>query len=78
MATLFKGLLSIDSLAEMPLPFVHILRDERIKQLEARKRQNEIMANKMSSNFNNKPTASSGDAAGFDESAIEDMVNGLT
>lgn len=77
MATLFKGLLSIDSLAEMPLPFVHILRDERIKQLEARKRQNEIMANKMSSNFN-KPTASSGDAAGFDESAIEDMVNGLT
>ncbi len=77
MATLFKGLLSIDSLAEMPLPFVHILRDERIKQLEARKRQNEIMANKMSSNFN-KPTASSQDAAGFDESAIEDMVNGLT
>lgn len=77
MATLFKGLLSIDSLAEMPLPFVHILRDERIKQLEARKRQNEIMANKMSSNFN-KPAAASGDAAGFDESAIEDMVNGLT
>ena len=77
MATLFKGLLSIDSLAEMPLPFVHILRDERIKQLEARKRQNEIMANKMSSNFN-KPAAPSGGAAGFDESAIEDMVNGLT
>lgn len=77
MATLFKGLLSIDSLAEMPLPFVHILRDERIKQLEARKRQNEIMANKMSSNFN-KPAASPDGAAGFDESAIEDMVNGLT
>ena len=77
MATLFKGLLSIDSLAEMPLPFVHILRDERIKQLEARKRQNEIMANKMSSNFN-KPAASPDDAVGFDESAIEDMVNGLT
>ena len=77
MATLFKGLLSIDSLAEMPLPFVHILRDERIKQLEARKRQNEIMANKMSSNFN-KPAASPDAAAGFDESAIEDMVNGLT
>lgn len=78
MATLFKGLLSIDSLAEMPLPFVHILRDERIKQLEARKRQNEIMANKMSSNFNKPTAAPSGDAAGFDESAIEDMVNGLT
>jgi hypothetical protein len=80
MAALFKGLLSIETLAEMPLPFVHILRDERIKQLEAKKRQSEIMANRMSNNFD-KPSPASNNAeagSGFDESAIEDIVEGFT
>lgn len=80
MAALFKGLLSIETLAEMPLPFVHILRDERIKQLEAKKRQSEIMANKMSNNFDKPLPASNntGAGGGFDESAIEDIVEGFT
>lgn len=81
MAALFKGLLSIDTLAEMPLPFVHILRDQRIKQLEAKKRQSEIMANKLPNpqNFSNTQPASYPEAgAGFDESAIEEIVEGLT
>lgn len=82
MAALFKGLLSIETLAEMPLPFVHILRDERIKQLEAKKRQSEIMANKMSNNFANSSNAQQPDnsaaGGGFDESAIEDIVEGFT
>ena len=83
MAALFKGLLSIETLAEMPLPFVHILRDQRIKQLEAKRRQSEIMTNKMSNpqnylNNNQQPTSYPEAGAGFDESAIEEIVEGLT
>lgn len=79
MAALFKGLLSIETLAEMPLPFVHILRDERIKQLEAKKRQSEIMANRMSNNFDKPlPAPNGGAGGGFDESTIEDIVEGFT
>ena len=80
MAALFKGLLSIEMLAEMPLPFVHILRDERIKQLEAKKRQSEIMANKMSNpqNMMNQSASHPEAGAGFDEAAIEEIVEGLT
>lgn len=81
MAALFKGLLSIETLAEMPLPFVHILRDERIKQLEAKKRQSEIMASKMTNNINPggfTPTKPAEAGPGFDESAIEEIVEGLT
>jgi hypothetical protein len=84
MATLFKGLLSIEMLAEMPLPFVHILRDQRIKQLEAKRRQSEIMASKMPNpqsylNNNNQQPASHPEAGpAFDESAIEEIVEGLT
>lgn len=79
MAALMKGLISIDTLGQMPLPFVHILRDERIKQLEAKKRQSEIMASKMPNQYNNnnQPTSNSG-VGGFDESAIEEIVEGLT
>lgn len=80
MAALMKGLISIETLAEMPLPFVHILRDERIKQLEAKKRQSEIMANRMSNSQNaiNQPASHPEAGAGFDESAIEEIVEGLT
>ena len=83
MAALFKGLLSIETLAEMPLPFVHILRDQRIKQLEAKRRQSEIMTNKMSNyqnylNNNQQPASYPEAGTGFDESAIEEIVEGLT
>lgn len=80
MAALMKGLISIEMLAEMPLPFVHILRDQRIKQLEAKKRQSEITASRMSNsqNFTNNQPASQPEAGGFDESAIEDIIEGLT
>ena len=80
MAALMKGLISIDTLGQMPLPFVHILRDERIKQLEAKKRQSEIMANKMSNpqNMMNQPASHPEAGPAFDESAIEEIVEGLT
>jgi hypothetical protein len=83
MAALFKGLLSIEMLAEMPLPFVHILRDQRIKQLEAKRRQSEIMANKMPNpqnylNNNQQPASHPEAGPAFDESAIEEIVEGLT
>ena len=79
MAALMKGLISIETLGQMPLPFVHILRDERIKQLEAKKRQNEIMASKLPNPSSQPMPASRPEAgAGFDESAIEDIIEGLT
>lgn len=80
MATLMKGLLPIELLAEMPLPFVHILRDVRIKQLEAKKRQSEIMASKLPNPANARSTTPAQQAGvdGLDESAIEELVEGLT
>ena len=80
MATLMKGLIPIETLARMPLPFVHRLRDIRLKQLEAKRRQQEIMANKMprfDSNMNAN-NHSMPDMSGFDESGIEEIVDGLT
>lgn len=72
MAALMKGLISIETLAEMPLPFVHILRDERIKQLEAKRRQNEIMTGKLS-----KPNDTSNPIGGIDTDSLEELVEGL-
>lgn len=80
MASLMKGLIPIETLAQMPLPFVHRLRDLRIQQLEARKRQSEIMASRMPSPnqaVQNAQTHGSS-AGGLDESAIEEIVEGLT
>ena len=81
MAALFKGLIPIEVLGQMPLPFVHILRDQRIKQLEAKRRQNEIMTNRMSNQHNiiNQPSSPQQGVDGFDESAIEQLIeDGLT
>ena len=80
MATLMKGLIPIETLARMPLPFVHRLRDLRIKQIEAKRRQQEIMANKMPK-FNgdvNSNNYAPPNMSGFDESAIEELVDELT
>lgn len=80
MSALFKGYISIETLGQMPLPFVHILRDLRIKQLEAKRRQNEIMANQMQSQQNSlKNPGQSNPGFNLDESAIEEMIeDGLT
>lgn len=81
MASLMKGLIPIETLAQMPLPFVHRLRDLRIQQLEAKKRQSEIMASRMPSPNSTVASAnsqSSAAAGGLDESAIEEIVEGLT
>jgi hypothetical protein len=76
-----KGLIPIETLAQMPLPFVHRLRDLRIQQLEAKRRQNEIMASRMpnpSSSAVQNANAQSAAAGDLDESAIEEIVEGLT
>lgn len=79
MATIFKGLISLEMLAQMPLPFVHRLRDIRIKQMEAKRRQQEIATSKMSNIGNMNPNAPANQAfQGLDESAIEDIVDELT
>lgn len=75
-----KGLIPIETLAQMPLPFVHRLRDLRIQQLEAKKRQSEIMASRMPSPSQavHNAQAQGAPAGGLDESAIEEIVEGLT
>lgn len=80
MASLMKGLIPIETLAQMPLPFVHRLRDLRIQQLEAKKRQSEIMASRMPTPNQavQNANAQSSAAGGLDESAIEEIVEGLT
>lgn len=40
MGMLFKNIIPMEMLVQMPLPFVHRLRDIRIKQLEEANKQN--------------------------------------
>lgn len=80
MATLMKGLIPIEMLAQMPLPFVHYLRDIRVKQLEAKRQQQETLA-RQSQSQSQAHRNSSGpppQMGGFDESAIEQLVDELT
>ena len=46
MGELLGKIVPMERLAQMPLPFVHRLRDIRIKQLEARKKQQDEIANR--------------------------------
>lgn len=41
-SSLFKGMIQIETLAQMPLQFVHRLRDIRLKQLEQQQHDAEI------------------------------------
>ena len=72
-----KGLVPIEMLAQMPLPFVHYLRDIRVKQLEAKRQQQEALARqqappqRQASGPPQMPT-------GLDESALEQLVDELT
>lgn len=75
-ATLMKGLISIETLGQMPLPFVHILRDMRLKQLEAKKQyQEQQMATQQQRTPNTKQPQQS---PMFDESAVQELVDELT
>jgi hypothetical protein len=77
MATLMKGLIPIEMLAQMPLPFVHYLRDIRVKQIEAKRQHQEAMSRQaMNNSQRSAPNQQMG--APLDEAAIEELVDGLT
>lgn len=83
MGLLFNKIIPFDILVQMPRPFVHRLRDIRIKQLEeANKQQAQHM--QMINNSSNKgntkkpPFPPNFNNAMFDETAIDDIIDELT
>lgn len=64
MGMLFKNLIPIETLGGMPLPFLHRLRDIRIKQLEDQNKQRMATAN------NGVPA--------IPQSAIDDIVDEIS
>ena len=91
---MFGKIISIDMLARMPLPFVHRLRDIRIKQLqEANKQQEQQIMQQQARQrqFNNngklppnwRPPAQTQNMGGFDPamfngSPFDDIIDELT
>lgn len=65
MATLFKGLISIETLGQLPLQFVHRLRDMREKQ-----RSEEMERTQAASKMNGMPAIT--------PSMAEDIMDELT
>lgn len=73
-----KGLVPIEMLAQMPLPFVHYLRDIRVKQLEAKRQQQEALARQQAPPQRQTSNGPPQMPAGLDESALEQLVDELT
>ena len=73
----------MEMLAQMPLSFVHRLRDKRLQQLEEKRRNQDILANKMKypvgANDNNIPntTPPTPNLGNVDDSDLEDLFDGL-
>jgi hypothetical protein len=74
----------MEMLAQMPLPFVHRLRDKRIKQLEEKQRNQESLAAKMkfpattSNNTSNTPPSPPHGLDGdIDESDLEELFGDI-
>lgn len=72
----------MEMLAQMPLSFVHRLRDKRLQQLEEKRRNQDILANKMKYPVganNNIPntTPQTPNLGNVDDSDLEDLFDGL-
>lgn len=79
MGMLLGKYIPIDIVAQMPLPFVHCLRDIRLMQLEEQKRRQEILNTQMKHPVNNQnrtnpPPRPNIPSGGFDDSELEDFV----
>lgn len=75
---LFGKIIPFDTLAQLPLHFVHRLRDLRIKQVEE---ANRAQSNQMNSIKNNAPLIPNGaalDPAMFNGTPLDDIVDELT
>lgn len=72
----------VEMLVQMPLPFVHCLRDIRLKQLEEQKRKQDIASAQMHRTMNsgNNPQQHQPKMpsfSGIDDSALDDLVDEL-
>lgn len=83
MGLMFAKIIPMETLVHLPLPFVHRLRDIRIKQLEeAQKQQQENMRN-MQSNMptgsrKTRPNVGALDPAMFNGTPYDDLIDELT
>jgi len=84
MGLMFAKIIPMETLVQLPLPFVHRLRDIRIKQLEeAQKQQQDAMQNlqsKMPSGSRKQPRPNIGalDPAMFNGTPYDDLIDELT
>ena len=72
----------MEMLAQTPLSFVHRLRDKRLQQLEEKRRNQDILANKMkypvgANNNISNAAPQLPDLSGVDDSDLEDLLDGL-
>ena len=79
---MFNKIIPFDTLAQMPRPFVHRLRDKRLQQLEEKRRNQDILANKMkypvgANNNISNAAPQLPDLSGVDDSDLEDLLDGL-
>lgn len=73
----------MEMLAQMPLPFVHRLRDIRIKQLDEARRKQEIETAKIKTStrmpdVQNRPSPNLPKIPAIDDSALDDLVDELS
>lgn len=78
MAELFGKLIPFETLAQMPLPFVHRLRDIRLKQLEERNKQREEIANRNNPQLKpGQPIQPTNPLVGVTDSDLEEFADEL-
>lgn len=80
MGQLFNKVLPMEMLAQLPRPFVHRLRDIRIKQLEEQHKEQESMMKQQEQARNNLSRAQNNVASSpsFAGAALEDFIDELT
>jgi len=78
MGLLLGKIIPFETLAQMPLPFVHRLRDIRIKQLEEQKKQQEEIANRNNPQLKpGQPIVPTNPLAGVTDSDLEEFADEL-
>lgn len=77
MGMLLGKYIPIEMLARMPLPFVHRLRDIRIKQLEEQKRRQDLLNAQMKHPTSNNNALPKMPIGGLDDSDLDDLVDDL-
>jgi hypothetical protein len=83
MGLMFAKIIPMETLVQLPLPFVHRLRDIRIKQLEeAQKQQQENMKSMQShmptGSRKTRPNVGALDPAMFNGTPYDDLIDELT